>query len=85
MPNIELFNEDCMKVMDRYPDNYFDLACVDPPYGIGESGGKSNQRDSKQSLVRVSKKNPTGKGIPSTGWHQNHGTLRHRQNCILMN
>ena len=34
MPNIELFNEDCMAVMARYPDNYFELACVDPPYGI---------------------------------------------------
>ena len=32
---IELFNEDCMAVMARYPDKYFDLACVDPPYGIG--------------------------------------------------
>jgi len=31
----ELFNEDCMAVMARYPDKYFDLACVDPPYGIG--------------------------------------------------
>ena len=34
MPNIEIYNEDCMAVMARYPDNYFDLACVDPPYGI---------------------------------------------------
>jgi len=24
-----------MIVMARYPDKYFDLACVDPPYGIG--------------------------------------------------
>ena len=32
---IELFNEDCMEVMARYPDNHFDLAIVDPPYGIG--------------------------------------------------
>lgn len=31
----ELFNEDCMAVMARYPDKYFDLAIVDPPYGIG--------------------------------------------------
>lgn len=29
------FNEDCMAVMARYPDKYFDLAVVDPPYGIG--------------------------------------------------
>ena len=28
-------NEDNMKLMARYEDNYFDLAIVDPPYGIG--------------------------------------------------
>ena len=28
-------NEDNMKLMARYKDNYFDLAIVDPPYGIG--------------------------------------------------
>jgi site-specific DNA-methyltransferase (adenine-specific) len=28
-----------MALMSRYPDNYFDLAIVDPPYGIGEDGG----------------------------------------------
>ena len=27
-------NEDNMLLMARYPDNYFDLAIVDPPYGI---------------------------------------------------
>jgi len=32
---IECFNEDCMVVMARYPDKYFDLAVVDPPYGLG--------------------------------------------------
>ena len=30
-----VFNEDCMEGMKRYPDKYFDLAVVDPPYGIG--------------------------------------------------
>lgn len=40
-PMLELFNEDCMAVMARYPDNHFDLAIVDPPYGIGsEDGGQ---------------------------------------------
>jgi len=28
-----------MTVMSRYPDKYFDLAVVDPPYGIGASAG----------------------------------------------
>ena len=31
---IEITNEDNMVLMARYPDNYFDLAIVDPPYGI---------------------------------------------------
>ena len=29
------YNEDCMEGMKRYPDKFFDLAIVDPPYGIG--------------------------------------------------
>tara|TARA_R100000700_G_scaffold28473_1_gene35306 strand:+ start:238 stop:822 length:585 start_codon:yes stop_codon:yes gene_type:complete len=29
-------NEDNMKLMARYEDNYFDLAIVDPPYGLGD-------------------------------------------------
>jgi site-specific DNA-methyltransferase (adenine-specific) len=28
-----------MALMSRYPDKYFDLAVVDPPYGIGMDGG----------------------------------------------
>jgi len=31
----EVTNEDCMVGIARYPDKYFDLAIVDPPYGIG--------------------------------------------------
>ena len=33
-----------MALMARYPDNYFDLAIVDPPYGIGEDGSKNHTR-----------------------------------------
>lgn len=33
-PVSEVTNEDCMKMMKRYPDNFFELAIVDPPYGI---------------------------------------------------
>jgi len=31
---MNITNEDNMELMARYPDNYFDLAIVDPPYGI---------------------------------------------------
>jgi site-specific DNA-methyltransferase (adenine-specific) len=32
---IQITNEDNMELMARYEDNHFDLAIVDPPYGIG--------------------------------------------------
>ena len=51
--NIAL-NRDCMEVMKEYPDGYFDLAVVDPPYGIGvqtmnftKSGARKEGRKSK--------------------------------------
>jgi len=54
---ITITNEDNMELMSRYPDNYFDLAIVDPPYGIGEkltSGGtwasKYSKNDSKWDI-----------------------------------
>ena len=41
---IEYTNEDCMTGMARYPDKYFDLAIVDPPYaGVTQGGYMKNQ------------------------------------------
>ena len=34
---MQISNEDNMQLMARYEDNHFDLAIVDPPYGIGAS------------------------------------------------
>jgi len=34
-----VFNADCLEGMKQYPDKWFDLAVVDPPYGIGMDGG----------------------------------------------
>lgn len=37
------YNLDCMSAMRQFPDNFFDLAIVDPPYGINiasHKGGK---------------------------------------------
>ena len=31
---------DCMNYLPTYPDNYFDIAVVDPPYGLKMHGGK---------------------------------------------
>jgi len=40
VPSSEVYLEDCVKALKRYADNHFDLAIVDPPYGIGEDGRK---------------------------------------------
>ena len=45
---IEITNEDNMELMKRYPDNYFDLAIVDPPYGIGISSNPVRQQHDKK-------------------------------------
>jgi len=37
--NIKLYNADCMDIMKGFADKQFDLAIVDPPYGIGMDGG----------------------------------------------
>lgn len=41
---LTITNEDNMELMARYPDKYFELAIVDPPYGLGkrlsDGGGK---------------------------------------------
>lgn len=37
-------NKDCMIAMSEFPDKFFDLAIVDPPYGIGESGKTNKTR-----------------------------------------
>lgn len=34
LPFLSLFHADCMEIMKQYPDKHFDLAIVDPPYGI---------------------------------------------------
>jgi len=42
--DIKLFNMDCMTALREMEDNAFDLAIVDPPYGIKEDGHRENNR-----------------------------------------
>lgn len=55
----EVYNEDCLVGMSRFPDKFFDLAIVDPPYnivsqqkrGIGsriDASGKMNEWNNKK-------------------------------------
>jgi site-specific DNA-methyltransferase (adenine-specific) len=60
--SIELIHGDCMDVMATYPDKYFDLAIVDPPYGINVAKMAYTQEDNRPckqkngSTLRVKKK-----------------------------
>ena len=50
---LTITNEDNMELMARYPDNYFDLAIVDPPYGnIDAIGLTDNKKQVKQATKR---------------------------------
>lgn len=48
---IKLYNMDCMDYLATCKENEFDLAVVDPPYGIGESG-KTNKTRSKLASAK---------------------------------
>ena len=51
---MKITNEDNMKLMARYDDNYFDLAIVDPPYGGNDAIGlKDNINNKKQATKRT--------------------------------
>lgn len=43
MLDFGFYNMDCMEGMKEFPDKYFDLAIVDPPYGDG--GGYLEERN----------------------------------------
>ena len=54
---MKITNEDNMRLMARYEDNHFDLAIVDPPYGIGISGQKENKKGKKSDRKYHKEKN----------------------------
>lgn len=65
--NSKVFNMDCIEGMKQYPDKYFDLAVVDPPYGIGAE----NHAGSKNNGWTQWDKKDWDKGIPTKEyWEQ---------------
>ncbi len=52
---IELLHMDCMDYMREQPDNAFDLAIVDPPYGIGDTFISASSGSKKIKLDRLHK------------------------------
>ena len=74
MLDFGFYNEDCLPRMKEYPDNFFDLAVVDPPYG--DAGGGTDCRPSSQFTTE------DGAGTPQKsrgGVEQVRSTLRQVQ------
>ena len=46
-------NADCMDGMKQFPDKYFDLAIVDPPYGGGASQNVHVERERERERERI--------------------------------
>lgn len=45
----EVFQMDCIEGMKRFPDKYFDLAVVDPPYGLDIANNSFRQKQNKKN------------------------------------
>ena len=58
MLDFGLYNMDCMDGMKQFPDKFFDLAIVDPPYGLGIDGQKEsiskNPKHNRKQHIRKS-------------------------------
>lgn len=49
-PKSEVYNMDCMEGIKQFPDNHFELAIVDPPYGI--NAGKMTMGSGKHEFKK---------------------------------
>ena len=63
MLDFGFYNMDCMDGMKEFPDKYFELAIVDPPYGIGETGDRSTRAQKTDRW-----KNPKAKHYEIKDW-----------------
>ena len=65
-PYFDFYNADNMEIMKQYPDNHFDLAIVDPPYGINRDG-----------KPKSTSKHGGHKGYEFKGWDNKPPTLEY--------
>lgn len=49
IPAFGFYNKDCLEGMKQFPDQYFDLAIVDPPYGININNNMGRRKGDKKS------------------------------------
>lgn len=70
-PSIRLLNADCVEVMKTFEDKQFDLAIVDPPYGLGKKLAHAGNGKNAQSKFTVDFKNKNwDNDIPSSEYFE---------------
>ena len=57
---LDLYHCDCMELLRQTPDNYYSLALVDQPYGIGA--------DKAQNAAAAQREKANGKSKAGRGW-----------------
>lgn len=84
MSNFTFHNSDCMEIMRNTPDKFYDLAIVDPPYGIGADiknngpNSKSHEKNSKAKIKTYKKTNWDSK-IPTPEYFNELYRISNRQ------
>jgi len=72
VPSSEVYLEDCVKALKRFNDKHFDLAIVDPPYGIGfdreNPTMSAGVRKDGTKRKMASWSNPKEKGYTKKDW-----------------
>ncbi len=61
-----IYNMDCLEAMKEFPDNFFELAIVDPPYGIGDVTTSKGNKKRKTAHKTVT----WNKEIPSSEYFE---------------
>ena len=82
MMDFGFYNMDCMQGMKEFPDKYFDLAIVDPPYGDGGGewsgaerfGERFDRYRSPSQLPTESRKDQDARPWKWGGWCRGQGT-----------
>lgn len=69
------YNMDCMEAMREFPDKFFDLAIVDPPYGDGGVLGQAKNDSAKDStgIATIPRGGGTGSRSTTSGRHLTNG------------
>ncbi len=70
VPSSEVYLEDCVTALKRYADNHFDLAIVDPPYGLERF--KANDGGNSKKITTFGDKDKNWNNIKPTAeyWEQ---------------